>query len=362
MNGLAILCVVLYHSTGWGFTAMFWWSNRYRDVSVPDFSQMGSLSYFGLRALEQGVIFGIPAFIFVSGFFIAVATRREQKTIDWRIVLTRIKNLIIPFLIWSLLIAALRWLEGERFTFGEMVMTIITGRVEDTYYFVPLLVQLLIISPLLIPLARDHMRKLLVVTGLIQLCLLLVRYPQILQLNIPSLEPIGSLNRSGFFLTYLFWFCFGISAGFHLKSLKSILDRIKHLLPIAAVFFFILGMIEWEVILRLSGKEWIGPQETLIDQLYAAAFIFSFLVYDRINLPYTDQLSDLGPRSFGIYLVHAPVLEYSARAIYHMLPALLAFQFAFQPLLIVLGLAVPLVLMASVNRSPARIFYKSIFG
>jgi surface polysaccharide O-acyltransferase-like enzyme len=128
------------------------------------------------------------------------------------------------------------------------------------------------------------------------------------------------------------------------------------------VIFFILGVIEWEYLLRLSGQEWIGPSETLIDQVYSGAVILAFLLFEKFNPPMGSQLAELGSKSYGVYLIHAPVLEYSARLVYHVLPGILAYEAIFQPVLIVLGLGVPLLMMAAVNRSPARMLYKTVFG
>ena len=362
LNGLAVISVILYHATGWGYTAMFWWTDRYLPVNVPNFDQMGSLSYYGLRLIEQLFIYGIPAFIFVSGFFIAVATRRDRKTIDWQIVFSRIKNLVIPFLIWSVLILAVNWLQGERYSPVELLTTIILGRTAPPYYYVPLLIQLLLISPFLVPIARSRPMLLMVATGAVTIFLLILRYPLILGKTIPALGPFSLLNRSWFFTTYLFWFSFGIVAGFHLQNLKLKLNPVRNLFPVLLVIFFLLGVVEWEYLLRLSGQDWIGPRETLIDQLYSGAFILSFLLFEKFTPPFAAQLTDLGSKSFGIYLTHSPVLEYSARFIYHILPAILAYQAIFQPVIIVLGFGVPLTVMAIFNRTPARVFYKYVFG
>ena len=59
------------------------------------------------------------------------------------------------------------------------------------------------------------------------------------------------------------------------------------------IIFFVLGVIEWEYLLRLSGQEWIGPSETLIDQVYAGAVILGFLLFEKFNLPLAAQLADL---------------------------------------------------------------------
>ena len=98
LNGFAAIGAVLYHATGWGYTAMFWWTDRYLPVDVPDFSQLGSVAYFSLRLVEQLIIFSIPSFLFVSGFFIAFATGKSQQTVSLKIVGTRIKKFGDPLL------------------------------------------------------------------------------------------------------------------------------------------------------------------------------------------------------------------------------------------------------------------------
>ena len=72
LNGLAIIGVILFHAAGWGFVAIFAWSDRYMPVMETVSDQRGSAPYNALRLVEQLVVFSIPAFLFVSGFFIAL--------------------------------------------------------------------------------------------------------------------------------------------------------------------------------------------------------------------------------------------------------------------------------------------------
>ena len=362
LNGLATLGVVLYHATGWGFTAMFWWTNRYLPLEVPNFDQLGGAGYYLLRVIEQLVIFSIPAFLFVSGYFIAVAAGRTQKTISWQVVKSRILNLVIPFVLWSVLILVAKIVQGEQYTVGEFVSTILTGRTADPFYFVPALVLLYLISPFLVPLARNHWKSLLVVSLLVQSSIVLLRTLQLLPVDLTLFKSIMFLTRSYLPFGFIFWFSSGIVIGFHLVTLKSFFVRYRWVALVSLVIFFIAGLIEWESILRMSGQEWIGPRETLIDNAYALAVLAAFIGFERARLPLSGPLSRLGTRSFGVYLVHTPVLEYSARLIYHVAPWLLASQFLLQPVLFVLGLGIPLLLMSAVNRSPARKYYGYIFG
>jgi peptidoglycan/LPS O-acetylase OafA/YrhL len=362
LNGLAALNVVLYHASGWGFTAMFWWSDRYRAVSVPNFDQFGSPFYFVLRLVEQWVIFSIPAFLFVSGFFLAFAAGRADTSLRWSVVLVRIRNLVIPFLIWSTIILALDVLTGRELSLGEFALLIISGRAADPFYFVIVLIELYLISPLVIRFARTNWKTLLLVAGLIQIFVVILRYPIALDLKIPALEPFYFLSENYWLPNFAFYFLLGMVFGFHNQAFKPWLFRMRWILMGATIVFFFLGIFEWEIILRQSGQDWIGPRETLVDQIFAGLFILTYFAFEKAQLPFSNAFSTLGTKSYGIYLVHTVGLVYTAKIIYNLLPRLLGFPLVFQILLIIGGLGFPLLLMEFVNRTPARRYYSILFG
>jgi peptidoglycan/LPS O-acetylase OafA/YrhL len=146
------------------------------------------------------------------------------------------------------------------------------------------------------------------------------------------------------------------------KPVQNWLVRYKKGLALTALALVPLGVVEFEIIQSLSGQLWLQQRETLLDSLYSLAVIFAFLGYYQAKLPYASVLDDLGSKSFGIYLVHTIAMTYTARLIAVKLPVLLAYQLLFFLLMIVVGLGVPLVLMAMVNRLPIRPYYKYIFG
>jgi peptidoglycan/LPS O-acetylase OafA/YrhL len=360
--GLAVLCVVLYHASGWGFIAMFWWTDRYLPVAVPNFDQLGSASYYALRAIEQLIIFAIPSFLFVSGFFLAFATGRNRSTIGWEVVATRVKNLLVPYLIWSGLLLGLEVLQGRSLTAVETLRILLTGQATDAYYFIPVLIQLYLLSPFLIPFARKRWKLALVLTGLFQLFILGLRYAMILGLDAPALEPFYVLTRSWLFTGFLFWFTFGVVFGFHSAEIKSAFTRLRWPALAGLVVVFAIGMVEWEALLHASGQAWIAPEETLVDQVYAGLFLIAFLGFEQAALPGMKAISQIGTKSFGVYLVHSLALIYTAKLVYHFVPALLGVQWFFQPILYAAGLGIPLLLMELVARTPARRFYSVLFG
>ncbi|HFE67395.1 MAG TPA: acyltransferase [Chloroflexi bacterium] len=362
LNGLAAIGVVVNHATGWGYTAMFWWAHRYRPVTSPNFDQMGGLSYYGLRSMEQLIMFSIPAFLFVSGFFIAFATKKNQSTVEWHVVGSRIKNLVIPYVIWSTIILLGQVLQGDGVTAVEYIQTLLFGRAALPYYYVPLLIQFYLLSPILfVPAAKKNWKLLLLLTGLIQLTVLLARYPELLGLQIPAADAIGRMTPGWFFPGTIFWFALGVVAGFQIRPFKAWLDKYKWGLLGLTILFFFLAMADWEIMLQRSG-EWLTPTRTLLDEFYSGFFILAFMAFQTAKVPYAKQVNDIGVHSYGIYLVHAPVLEYLSRAIYFIAPVILGYQIIFQPILIIAGIGIPMLMMNLMNRSPARKEYKYLFG
>lgn len=362
LNGLAAVGAVVNHAVVWELTAIFYWADRYLPPGNLTSAQLESWRLLSVSLIDQLVIFAVFAFLFISGYFIAVATGREQRSISWKLVLHRIKFLIVPYLIWSGVILIFNLLQGRTYTLLELIKIILLGGATPPYYYVILLVQLYILSPLLVPLARVHWRMLLAVTGLLQGLTLAAYYAGIFKMDLGSLEPVMVGLRDWHLIGYAFWFVLGMVIGFHLQSFRPILVRWKWYLLSGMVLFFLVGFIEWNLIRQLSGRDWISPQTILFNRVYILFLLLSFVAFENFPIPFSALFSKLGPKSYGIYLVHVIPLELAARSLYHIAPALLAYQFIFIPLLTLAGVTVPVVLMEIMNRSFIRKYYKYVFG
>jgi membrane-bound acyltransferase YfiQ involved in biofilm formation len=362
LNGLATIGVVLNHAAGWGYTALFWWTDKYMPgTAVPDFSQLGSPAYYGLRAIEQLIAFAIPTFLVVSGFFMAFAAKR-QATVSWRTVKIRVWYLFIPYLLWSAVIFLLEVLQGDSGDLGQYLRRLLTGSVTDGYYYVPMIIQMFFLSPLLVRLARWNWRLLLVGTAALLIFVQILLYLNDTGTAVP--QPLLFWTQSWLFPGNLFWFALGVVVGFNLHPCKTWLNQHRRLWLVTAVILFPLCLIEWEIVQRLSGQPFLPTRLTLLDSIYAAVFIFALLAFENANPPRAQQISDLGPKSYGVYLTNTLALEVTARSIAVFLPVILAAQILFQPILWAAGLGIPLLLMAAVSypKSPVRTYYQYIFG
>lgn len=352
LNGLAALMVVLNHSASYGLNALFFWTDRYRDVSVPNFDQFGSIAYHILFTVHEIAEFAIPAFLFVSGFFISFAARTSTTGLKWEYVISRIKKLIPPFILWSVVLMIL--LRNFPPTFRQ-VMTV--------YYYIPLIIQYYLLSPLLVPLARDHWKGLLIVTGFIQLGLESVRLLALLGVDIPGLQLIIDLTPIYFFPGRIFYFSIGLVAGLHIQGFAQWIKQARWFLLGGAFVFLALSIIEYEFLTELLEKPWLVPYYSgVLKALYAVSLTLSILAFDLVRLPFKAQISDIGAKSLGIYFVNTPALYVAGTLMYYFVPAVLGMPLLYQAILIAFGYGVPLLLMAIGSKTPARRVYHFVFG
>jgi len=358
LNGLAILAVVCSHATGWGSIAMSPWADRYRLVVGPNYDQTGTLPYYMLLAMKCLMPFSVPAFLFVSGFFVAYAARGSQSALSWKMVIVRLRNLLVPYLIWSVVIFVGDALQGITYTPVEYLTRLALGGAHPVYFYIPLICQFYLLSLLVVPVARTRARKLLFASALLQLGVLSSRYLILFGVEIPALRRTTDL----LFPMYAFFFAFGIVSGFRLQQLKWWLVRVKWGLLVAVVVLGALAILESEVVYRLTGiRRGSGPT-TIPTSLYAAAFILCFLAFNKVSIPFSKNIYRLSSATFGIYLLHPKVLEFVARAIRKFAPSMLVYPVLFVPVLIVSGVGVPLLLMTVVVNSPMRKSFRYLFG
>lgn len=363
LNGIAAILAVSHHSIAWALTAMFWWADSYSSAPVPDYSQMGGATFYVLRLIDQFSQIPVPAFLFVSGYFVVAAAGQSNKTISWKLVMNRITALLPPYVLWSCAAIALSVASGRTYTISSFAWALLTGGAAAPLYYVPLIVQLYLLSRWLVPLARHRWQLLLVVTGAIQLAVILTRTcavvgPGVCSVNLSSVRWLLNSNLAG----YSFWFALGLVCASHLTLLKSKLKQLRPILPALLVVVFIAAFFEWRTLHRLSGREWVSGGITLGDNLFSLAVLLTFFAYEEIAPPAWMKIGDVGVMSYGIYLVHVSVIEIVARGLYHVLPAVLAYQLTLQAGLVAIGLAVPIVLIKLVQASPLRRYAVYAFG
>ena len=168
LRGLAILAVVSYHCAAWGHHVLCYWAHRYRAVEAPNFDQFGSFSYWVLLLIRQLAWFAVPAFLFIAGFSLAYAITGRPMTAAYKIVWTRTKILLWPYLIWSLVIFFGDFLQGQTYPILGYVGLLVRGGAVPAYWFIPMLIQFYILSPLIVRWSEAKPRLVLLASAIVQ--------------------------------------------------------------------------------------------------------------------------------------------------------------------------------------------------
>jgi len=362
LRGWAILAVVCHHAANCGFLAMFWWVHRYRPVTPPNYDQVGTIPYYILAVVNQAALFSVPAFLFISALFITYAAHGGMPVLSWRIIRTRLLNLLWPYLIWSIVIFVVDGMLGTVYSPIEYLTKLITGDAVGAYFFIPVLAQFYLLSPFLVRWAKARPGFLLALSALLQLVLMGVPYlGGLWGYSVLAQGVVKTLDWT--FIRWAFFFVSGMVIGFRCKEVGDWLAGHRWLLLAAAVLLGVLSVVESQLIWQVTSDwDWAYTPLKLSSTFYAVVFTLAFLAWDFRFLPFRRAVERIGAVSYGIYLVHPKALELASKAIYHVAPGLLARQLVLAFLLFILMLGGCWLLMVVVAKSPARKIYRYLFG
>lgn len=148
-KGAAIIAVVLIHASG----------------STANFP-VGSFNYeFGI-ILRQMINFPVGLFVFLAAFFATRSTRESDSY--WVTVRKRVWRLALPFLLWSLIYFGAKLVRGS-LVFEEIPLKLLNGSSVAVGYFVIVMIQMSLISPLLERFNFKQLIKLLPISLLLSL-------------------------------------------------------------------------------------------------------------------------------------------------------------------------------------------------
>jgi len=365
LNGLAIVAVVFNHATIWGMTAMFWWADRYRPVTVPNFDLDATLPYYALLLLRKLAVFGVPAFLFFSGFFLNYAASGKSSGLSWKTVRVRVQALLIPYAIWFTVWLVREFLADQVYTPGQVATRLFLGWPVGAYWYIPIITAFYLLSPFLVRLARARPYQLLLGAAVLHLIEMGFSYSklgwELLNAGAPGVVPTV---YAGFPLHahLILYFVFGLVVGVCRQDFERLLKGRAWYLLLAVLVLGALAVIESEVVYRATSLDWRSSTGTLPTSLYALAVILFFLAVQDIPKGMVKVGHNLATRMFGIYLVHSIILEVAARATQKYVPGLLAYVVPFQFVIVSLAVVGSILVMEAVARSPLRKYSKYLFG
>jgi peptidoglycan/LPS O-acetylase OafA/YrhL len=208
------------------------------------------------------------------------------------------------------------------------------------------------------PLARTRWKLLLVVAGIVQAIVTVIRYVGLFN---PSLSAL-TLVPPWLFISIAFFFPFGIVFGFQMKTIHPQLVRFRWVLFACAAVFAIFAIIEQEYLYRNTSLPYGATFPSISTSLWSAFIILSFLGFENLKIPFTKFFNDIGNKTYGIYLTHPLILTIVSKMTYHLFPDLLAFYLVFLLILVPLAIGLPLLAMRVYTRLPIKKSYRYVFG
>lgn len=304
LRGIAILGVLVAHSFSF---------YHYKLKSDPFVISLGigeiKLKYIDpfISAGQQLPGFCVPLFLFIAGYSAAITKQ------SWSSVGEKIKRLLYPYLIWSIfgwiwtMLLALR--SGEAWTFQEFLVRLLTGRTQSGYFFFVLIFQWYILSYWLVPMAKRHPIRLIVITSFIQLLCAGYNYFVVYSLPFSTSYAVYDFPFQNIVieryvpLLYPVYPVLGMVAAFYSDKTKRMLDRPVIFHSVIMTLAFALFAIEHGfatskltalgysagIVERYSKVEWLISYELwgLVSIVFFSSLfrrkLLSSKIYQRIN-------------------------------------------------------------------------------
>ena len=287
-RGLAIVAVVAIHASHYGFPWIF--------------ASTGSWNGVFCLAYRQLLNFAVPAFLFISGYWLSrkpVDTWADYK----RFLARRLSRILVPYLFWSCLLLGYGAYQAGYVDVPRVLFKLATGNACAAYYFIVLIAQLYLLTPILQRLARTSLG--VAAIGVVNAIGVLSLY--VARLHFHWKVPLY-LSALPFYLWMIFYVA-GLRAG--------AAQRTADARPIGtrAILLAIVGAIvvsELEALLlawRYDHVRFAASAVKYSSFLYSVYVVVGFLALRRYVRRWPHTLVRLGEYSFGIYLIHVIVLR-----------------------------------------------------
>jgi surface polysaccharide O-acyltransferase-like enzyme len=321
LRGVAIIAVIAIHTSATGFSCRYsatgWWNFPF------------------LIAYRQLLNFAVPAFIFISGYWSSkkpMKLFRDYKTF----LIRRLTRVLIPYLFWSFILLGYEAINLHNVNVYRVILKLLTGSACPGYFFIVVIAQLYIITPLLNYINRHRYGSILVL--IFNLVSLLALYLSRV-FNI-----IGHLPAALPFYSWIIFYELGLLVGncsdktFAPQNLRFLI------LPIFLVSLLASELEGMIILLKYDNLDFAVSAVKYSSFFYSICIILGFLfVRERIRY-WPKSLVLIGNYSFGIYLIHMPILNQVANLVQKS-STIYSFQPLYQFITIILSMLTCLVII-----------------
>ena len=289
LRGVAIIAVVAIHSLGYSLMNVKFEPNVW--------------SYNLAIACRQLLNFAVPAFIFISGYWTQnnISSGKEYEAFLKR----RIPRVLVPYIFWSLIILSIFSFSGNSINVREILIKLITGGTIDPYYFIILIIQLYLLTPII----QITDVKLY---GTVSICL--INLFSILSLYVLRLYQHADIPLQDYALPFYSWIIFYELGRLMYKRDGKIFGKKElYIIILGVIVGFVLSIFEAEILVqKYDNLEFAVSALKLSSFLYSISIIFVFMYLKECVQKWPQFLIRIGDASFGIYLIHAPLIYLAA--------------------------------------------------
>lgn len=331
-RGLAIIAVVAIHVTYLGG----YWNSPFR---------------FYCQFYCQLFNFAVPAFVFISGYWISkkpIKSLEDYKTF----LIKRFSRILVPYLFWSLVLIGYEVIKTHDVDVYGIIFKLILGRASFHYFFIIMIVQLYVITPLLQYINRKPYGLMLVL--ILNIMTLLLRYLSRLHFNFwfPSISA---------FYSWVIFYEIGLLLGSGDRKIFVPENIRSFILP---AIFVSLSISETEGAIILSKYNNLGFAAHALKYssfLYSVCIIFGFLLLRERFRHWPKFLVLIGNYSFGIYLIHVFIIGRVAN-IFQKINIIYSFQALYQFIVVLITISICFVLISITRKLLPKSFCRKVLG
>jgi surface polysaccharide O-acyltransferase-like enzyme len=311
-RGIAIIAVVAIHVIG-----------RFLPTEMPVMAN-NKISY--LIAYCQLFHFTVPVFIFASGYWLS---RKPINSLnDYKIfLLKRLSRILVPYLVWSIVIIGANAIRTADYDISTMTYKVLTGRAVVPYYFVIIIVQLYILAPLLQYLNRKPYGLIMIsLFNIVALSAIYFSHVFNIIEHVPAWKP---------FYAWIFFFQLGLYVGD--RGIKRFITpkTYMYIIPLLILSLLLSEAETFFLLINYGNRMFSVYAIKYSSFLYSTCVIFGFLCIREKLERWPKFLSNLGKYSFGVFLIHMPIMEmvlkmipgnyatFSSLLVYHVIVVLI---------------------------------------
>lgn len=285
LRGLATIFVIIIHLTS-------------NCITYPK----SSFTYQIIGSINCALTFSVPAFLFISVLIMTYQAKNKEK-INWiKFISKRILKVLSALILWSL-IYVLYWGNISSISSKHILGYIVLGNASYHLYFIPLIIQLYLIFPLIWFLAKNVSKFKLNTRLSFILCIIIA---SIIQYYFTLIFRLNIFKTFSYFSTVIFSYTLPLSIGtwigFNYTKIKNHFNK-----------YFLAVLILLSII---AGYYYVNFE--FIDYKYKTTLLFSPLYWSLIIVTLTyllryvkefKLLSNISKYSFVIYLSHPLILD-----------------------------------------------------